>query len=292
MTDLLAVPGASSTTPEFRAAFAEMVERNGWNGDAIAAVISHESGFKARAMNPQPGQTATGLIQFTIGTLRGLGWNGTREQFAALDELEQLPFVERYFRRAFPGGPPSRPVDYYLATWGARAGLPLSHVLASKAGSEADPTGRLYTLNAGLDRNGDGFIRVEDLDVALAAVMAKAGGRRLPVGKGEQGAPASSSPGPSSESLGLVFLPVLRPAARGVFSSRGPAVDLWRSLLELAGHRVVRLLHGFEPEVFDEGLAKATRDFQRARALTVDGVVGHRETWPAMIRLLRSARGL
>lgn len=286
MTDLLAVPGASRTTPEFRRAFAEMIERNGWDGDAIAAIISRESGFKAGAMNPQPGQTATGLIQFTIATLRGLGWQGTREQFAALDELEQLPFVERYFRRAFPSSTPARAVDYYLATWGARAGLPLDFVLATQGE-------KVYEINKGLDVNGDGFIRVNDLDAALASTMARAGGQRLPVGKAAAGEVAPSlSPGPSSESLGLASLPVLRPAGPGVFfPSRGPAVELWRALLELARVHVARPASGFDPENFDELLGKATRDFQRPRGLTVDGIVGRRETWPAMIRLLRGSRG-
>jgi hypothetical protein len=259
-----------------------MVDRNGWDGDAIAALISRESGFKAGAMNPTPGQTATGLIQFTIATLRGLGWSGTREQFAALDELEQLPYVERYFRRAFPNSTPARSVDYYLATWGARAGLPLDFVLATKGE-------KVYEINKGLDVNGDGFIRVEDLDAALASTIARAGGQRLPTGKAATGEEApSSSPGRLSEPLELASLPVLRPAGSGVFfESRGPAVELWRALLSMTGHKAADM-GSANPDVYDPGLAKATRDFQRARGLNVDAVVGGKQTWPAMIRLLRS----
>lgn len=268
---LLAVPGASRTSSEFRRAFAEMVDRHGWDGDAIAAVISRESGFKAAAMNPQPGQTATGLIQFTIATLRGLGFPGSREQFAALDELEQLPFVERYFERAFPRSTPARSVDYYLATWGARAGLPLEHVLA------AAPD-KLYEINKGLDVNGDGAIRVADLDAALASTIGKARGERLPVGKVQS---AAASSGSSPLASPAVFLPRLQ---RG---NHGPAVELFRALLVLCVPALAQRLDVAHPDVFDVDLDIATRGFQAAQGLDVDGVVGERQTWPTLVRLVR-----
>src|SRR5260221_11613624 len=161
---ILAVPGLAATSPEFRAELSALAERHSWDVDAIAAIMSRESGFKASAKNPTPGQTATGLIQFTAATLRGLGFTGTRDDFASLTDIEQLPFVERYYARAFPTHAPSRPVDYHRATFGASSGLPLDFVLAH-AGDH------LYEVNAGLDTNSDGQITVSDLASALAVTM-------------------------------------------------------------------------------------------------------------------------
>jgi hypothetical protein len=172
---LLNVPGASRTSDAFRQAFGAMVDVHGWDGDAIAAVISNESGFNPAAMNPLPGQSAVGLLQFIRSTLAALGWLGTREQFAALSDVQQLPFVERYYLNAVDPGA-HRPVDYYLATWGAPPGLPDDHVLAA-AGSV------VYELNKSLDTNRDGVITVADLGAVVDAKIRRAGGARLGAGK-------------------------------------------------------------------------------------------------------------
>jgi Transglycosylase SLT domain len=196
VTSLLAVPGASRTSDAFRAAWGPMIDAHQWNGDAVAAVISNESGFNAAAMNPLPGSTAVGLLQFIHSTLTRLGFTGTRAEFAALADVDQLPYVEKYFAAAFGNGA-HRPVDYYLATWGAPAGLAMDHVLAQKGDS-------LYTSNAVLDRNGDGTITVSDLDQVVSSKIASAGGVRLspkaPAPPGPSPAPAPAPPPSSSSS--------------------------------------------------------------------------------------------
>lgn len=168
---ILAVHGLSSTTPAFRAALADMAARHGWDVDALATIMSRESGFKSAAENPLPGQTAVGLIQFTASTLTRLGWTGTRDEFAALSGEAQLPYVERYFAAAFPHAP-ERPVDYYLAVLGQPPGLPLEHVLWS-AGD------RTYEVNKGLDLDKNGVITVSDIANAVAQTMAAAHSVRL-----------------------------------------------------------------------------------------------------------------
>lgn len=170
MRSILAVPRLSSTSATFRARLWELADRHGWDVDSIAAVISRESGFQPAAKNPHG--SAVGLLQFIRSTLQGLGYEGDRDSFARLSAEEQLPWVERYYERAFGAGSPRRPVDYYLVTWGARAGLPENHVLATQ-GEE------VYRVNAALDLDRDGQIKVSDLRNAVDRTMAAAHGQRL-----------------------------------------------------------------------------------------------------------------
>ncbi len=261
MPNLLNVSGAARTSLEFRDAFSRMVERHDWDGDAIAAVISNESGFNPAAKNPEPGQSAVGLLQFIKSTLEMLGFHGTRDEFAALTDTQQLPFVEDYFARAVGDGK-HRPVDYYLANWGAPAGLPMDHVLASQGENS-------YELNKGLDKDHDGKIEVADLDSVIQGKISSARGLRVPggaPGKASGGAAPQPSP-PSSQCL----LPELR------LGSVGPAVSLLRGLLER-----------FEPasmlmpgDKFDQPTLGALKMVQGALGLTPDGVVGAK-TWGAL----------
>lgn len=159
---------------------AKMCEAHGWDPAAIAAIMATETGytFSPRAGENvwQPSRTATGLIQFIEATARGLGVVPTSraptEALAARGEgrswatwtlmtmtaEQQLKLVEAYFARASDY---TRPVDYYLLTWGAQPGLPLDHVLA-ELGQPA------YEANRGLDTNNDGTITVQDLDYVLS----------------------------------------------------------------------------------------------------------------------------
>lgn len=180
---ILAVPGLSKTTPAFRRLLLDIAERNGWEVDALAAVISSESGFKADARNTLPGQTATGLIQMTDATAKGLGIKGGAPAgVLELSAEQQLPYVEAYFRRAFGDRKPRR-VDYYLALWGNGVGRPAEHVLARESDPRTFNSGKdnLFTLNKGLDRDKDGQIEVSDLDAAVGARMAQANGQYIEV---------------------------------------------------------------------------------------------------------------
>lgn len=172
---LLNVPGAQRTSAKFRTNFAKMVGKHNWDGDAIAAVISNESGFDPSAKNPLPGQSAVGLLQFIGSTLKSLGYNGTRDQFASLKDWEQLVYVEQYYQRALGDGK-HRPVDYYLATWGSKPGRDYADVLAASGSKE-------YDLNKGLDTDGDGSITVEDLAMKVQRIEEKSSGNRLELPK-------------------------------------------------------------------------------------------------------------
>ncbi len=126
---ILAVPGLEGTTPAFRLALWRMAERNGWDVDAIAAVISLESGFRPDAKNPKA--TASGLIQMIDATARSVGVPDGAEGLRRMSAEEQLPFVETFYKRAFGRSLTPRPVDYYLAGWGSGVGAASSHVPGS-----------------------------------------------------------------------------------------------------------------------------------------------------------------
>ena len=273
---ILAVPGLAATSPLFLFDLYELAARNGWDADALASVMSTESGFQPGAKNPKA--TASGLIQFTEATAKGLGT--TTAAIRSMSAVDQLPLVERYFKRAFAGRPMLRPVDYYLALWGSGIGQSPNFVLARKSDPKTfnGGTENLYTLNAGLDRNNDDEIRVSDLADFVAQTQARAGGRRLPVPLVDPSAapaPSPSVPRPSpSPSSSAPFvrrrqepLPVLS------LGSYGPAVEL------------ARLLAGYAPgDEFDAGFRKHLEVL--GPVYTIDHVVGPL-SWAALLGALR-----
>lgn len=162
---------------ELRASVERMAAEKGWDGEAIWAVMGLETArtyqSDAGLERWSPSFTATGLLQFTEGTLRMLGVRPTREcpreelpkkyagewrtwEIAGWPEDYQVSLARSYFQKIFSRREPKRPVDYYLACWGAAPGLPLSTVLASKGQ-------RTYELNRGLDIDDSGKIEVKDL---------------------------------------------------------------------------------------------------------------------------------
>lgn len=258
---ILAVPGLESTTPEFRAKFREMADRNGWDVDAIAAVISNESLFKPSIQNPLQGQTASGLIQFTEQTALSLGVPGGAAGIRKLSAVEQLPWVEKYYRRTLPPLPPGRelrPVDYYLAVFRpAFVGKSENTIIARADDPKTFNGGKdnIYTLNAGLDVTKDGVIQVLDLARKVDAIMARAKGARL-----DATGPLVLRPG-APPSLPASSLPVLQSG------SHGSAVRLWQRFIRVADDG------SFGPITY-----AATRAWQAAHNITPSGVVGE-ESW-------------
>jgi len=174
-----AVPGVAKTTPEFRAALWELASRNGWDVDGIAAVMSIESGFDPAAKNPST--TASGLIQMIDSTARSVGVGGGAAELRELSAVQQLPYVERYYKRAFFGLTTPRVHDFYLAGFGKGVGQADGYVLAD----ENDPliykdgTANAYILNAGLDVSADGLITVGDIRKVIQSRLDAANGKRV-----------------------------------------------------------------------------------------------------------------
>lgn len=123
----------------------------GWSEDHaswLMACMAFETGQTFSPSVRNPASSATGLIQFMAATARGLGTTTTR--LARMSAVEQLAYVEAYFR------PTARRIrsleDLYLAIlWPKGVGQALEYVLW-KTGTRA------YWVNRGLDRNRDGQV--------------------------------------------------------------------------------------------------------------------------------------
>lgn len=150
-------------SPEFRAGVFALCDRLGINPDHLMACIAWESGetFSPSVVN-RAGSDATGLIQFMPATARGLGT--TTQQLARMTAVQQLDFVESYFR-PYRGRLHTLPDMYMAILWPAAISRPESAALWTAA---ERPT--TYRQNAGLDVNRDGVITKAE---AASKVQAK-----------------------------------------------------------------------------------------------------------------------
>ena len=174
-------------SPGFLRTLAYIAEKNGFNVDGMAAVMSHESRFnpRARAAN----STATGLIQIIESTAHSLGT--TTAALLEMTAVQQLIFVERFYQRYLNGVRPAMPENYLSVGYGRldAVGKPDGYVL-DRRDSEDPREAERYRVNAGLDRAGDGTITAGDLRASIRGVMAAARGDRVevpPAGDNEGG---------------------------------------------------------------------------------------------------------
>lgn len=142
--------------PGFKEALEKTAGNLGVNPDHLIAIMKQESGLDPQARNPSG---ATGLIQFMPKTAIGLGT--TTSALYKMSAVEQLPWVEKYFRQTKirPGASLG---DLYMAVfYPAYVGQPDDKVISS--------TGKaVYNQNKGLDRNKDGVITVGDVKQSVA----------------------------------------------------------------------------------------------------------------------------
>ena len=163
-TDSLA--WGARVSPEFCTRVREVATNVGCEPDFLMAVMAFETGraFTSSVRNQLSG--ATGLIQFMPSTAVGLGT--TVEALAAMTDVDQLAFVERYLQ---PHRGRLRTVeDLYMAIlWPVAVGEPNDFALF-RAGTIQ------YTQNAGLDSNGDGIITKREAAAKVLEQLAE--GRR------------------------------------------------------------------------------------------------------------------
>lgn len=266
---MLAIPGLlTKTTPEFRTSLVQMASKLGLDPSFIAAVMSRESGFNPQAVNPFT--KATGLIQFMPNTAKILGT--TVEALFGMTAIGQLFFVEKYFKPF--AAKLKTPGDYYMAVFmPAHIGKPRDFVLFRK-GEKG------YEQNAGLDLDKDGVITVGDVTRAIETTVERARSQPEVHVDAPKAEPASSSPlqspgRPVSSSGGqsvAAELPVLR------LGSSGSAVELFRALT----------IGGSGPlDAID--IEKSVKVWQRHKGLKDDGVIGNKEGWPFIIKMLQDA---
>ena len=158
--------------PELQAVAARLGTRPGW----LLNVMACESSFIPAARNRQPGQTASGLMQIIESTAQGLGT--TTAAIRRMNPTQQLQLVEKYF--APFRGRLGTLADVYLAAFRgfAMAGGPET-VIAPLNNSLKER--RAYSLNSGLDLNGDRSITKGELEAMAFGVGRFGSGAQLAV---------------------------------------------------------------------------------------------------------------
>lgn len=176
-------------TLELRTALAQTARRHRWDGEALYALVSLSTGrtfaLDAGVDRWTPERTAVGLLQWPEPVARRLGVSPSPHPprpeleahggawatwaVAAMGLADQVSLLERYLELAFERREPKRPVDYYLAAWGAAPGLPSSTVVS--LGGESK-------FRAELDADGDKKIQVADLERELELELARTRGPR------------------------------------------------------------------------------------------------------------------
>jgi spore coat assembly protein SafA len=153
---------------EFRQKVREIADSLKTDPNYLMACIAFESGETFSPSIPnKAGSGAIGLIQFMPSTAQSLGT--TSEELASMSAVEQLNYVEKYFKSS--RGKLATLDDVYMAIlWPAAVGKPLDYVLFEKDDPDHP---RRYMLNAGLDFNKDGFVTKAEAADRVREALAK-----------------------------------------------------------------------------------------------------------------------
>jgi hypothetical protein len=103
---------AAVLSPSFYNKFKQLSSELGLNAEDLLAIIFSESGGNPQAFNQS--SKAVGLIQFLPSTLKGLGWQGSVEEFKSVAAEEQLDYVKKFIDNIKSIGPILSPDHYYL----------------------------------------------------------------------------------------------------------------------------------------------------------------------------------
>jgi hypothetical protein len=149
------VPTAVADDTSFQRGVTDLAKKYDLSEDALYAVMDFESGLDPARQNPK--SKATGLIQFTEPTARGLGT--TIEDLAKMTRTEQLVYVDKYLASKNIQG--AGVEDLYMSVlFPAAVGKPDDFVLFGKGATiRGYGEGSLaFKQNEPLDLNRDGSI--------------------------------------------------------------------------------------------------------------------------------------
>lgn len=146
---------------ELQAVAARLETRPEW----LLNVMACESSFIPSARNRQPGQTASGLMQIIESTARGLGT--TTAEIRRMNPIGQLQLVEKYF--APFRGRLGTLADVYLAAFRGFAIEGGPDTIVAPLNNSAKER-RAYSLNSGLDLNGDRNITKGEIEAMAYGV--------------------------------------------------------------------------------------------------------------------------
>jgi hypothetical protein len=151
--------------PEFLPELQQVAARLGTRPEWLLNVMACESSFVASARNPLPGQTASGLLQIIRQTAVGLGTTTTA--IRRMNPVAQLRLVEKYFA-PFKGQLNSL-ADVYLAVFRGFIVNGGPETVVAPLNNSAKER-QVYSLNKGLDLDGDRRITKEELAMVAFGV--------------------------------------------------------------------------------------------------------------------------
>jgi len=146
--------GGAQPSGDFMTEIGKVASNLGIDASNLIAIMKSESSLNPQAVNPVTG--ASGLIQFMPNTAKSLGT--TVEEIRKMTAIQQLPYVEKYFKsvRVQPGSSAGRLYAYVFLPGRA------NREVLTQAGEN------YYESNKGLDVDRDGKITIADLDARLA----------------------------------------------------------------------------------------------------------------------------
>ena len=146
--------GGEQPSGDFMTEVGKVASNLGVDTSNLIAIMKSESSLNPQAVNPVTG--ASGLIQFMPNTAKSLGT--TVEEIRKMTAVQQLPYVEKYFKsvRVQPGSSAGRLYAYVFLPGRA------NREVLTQAGEN------YYESNKGLDIDRDGKITIADLDARLA----------------------------------------------------------------------------------------------------------------------------
>ena len=156
----------NSVSPEFRAKVLRICRGFGWSDEhaswLMACMAFESAGTFSPSIKNAAGSGATGLIQFMPRTAIGLGT--TVDALAAMDAVEQLDWVARYFK-PYAKRVNSLP-DMYMA-------ILLPKAVGFDDSAQLFTGGTSYRQNAGLDADNDGIITKAEATGRVTATLWK-----------------------------------------------------------------------------------------------------------------------
>lgn len=160
------VKASSGSSPEFMAGLKKTAESMGVDSGGLLRIMQRESNMK-------PGWDSAngvvGLIQWDKAAAKGMGV--TQNQLAGMSALEQLPYVQKYFKQK--GLKPGTSITdmYALMRDSNYYGKPWNYSFEQADGS--GDSGKFYRANKGQDINKDGRITKADLYGWLMGLSAR-----------------------------------------------------------------------------------------------------------------------
>lgn len=180
------VPVSGQDSGDFDIELESQAMENDLDPDALARVVSRESGGSASATNPKSG--ATGIIQFMPKVAKALGT--TTKALAAMSATEQLPYAVQYLK-GHGIDADSPPEDYVLA-------------VTAPAFIGADDEAVVYRKGSAAWRDNEAWRPADGGDITVADILSFYGLRDK-----AEGGEASDLPEPANE-LDQEVLDILR----------------------------------------------------------------------------------